>query len=155
MSRLSAQRRPMTPRSLDSARMQLVFVPNGKTFHATSLRRCGAFRLNCEGIAAGVLSLIGKSPGHAVIGFDIAPSFRGQGLASEAVNAVIAAAPGFGLAMLSAQCRSDNTASRRVLEKTGFVLASAKPFFANGQDDTVQYMVYERSLASTRLAEHQ
>lgn len=147
MSRLSAQRRPMTPRSLDSARLRLEFVPNDTTFHATSLRRSGAFRLSCDGLVAGLVSLIGKSPGHAVIGYDIAPSFRGRGFASEAVGAVIAAAPGFGLTVLSAQCRSDNAASRRVLEKSGFVLASAKPFFANGQDDTIEYMIYQRSVA--------
>jgi RimJ/RimL family protein N-acetyltransferase len=137
----------MTPRSLQSARLRLVFVPNLKTFHPTSLRRGGSFNLTCEGLTAGLLSLVATAPGQAVIGYDIVRAFRGRGLASEAVAAVIAAAPGFGLSVLSASCRSDNSASRRVLEKSGFVLSSSKPFFANGQDDTIRYMVFERSLA--------
>lgn len=139
--------RAMTPRSLVSARLVLDFVPNARTFGLACGSRSGAFRLACEGALAGSLSLVGRSGVHADIGYHIAPAFRGRGLASEAVRALIAAAPSFGLTLLSAQCRSDNPASRRVLEKAGFTLSSSSPFGPTGHGASILYMFYHRALA--------
>jgi RimJ/RimL family protein N-acetyltransferase len=137
----------MTPSSIQSARLDLVFVPNraGQT-PGLAAGTSGGFRLGWKGRTAGALSLVRTGPGHAVIGYEIAPNFRGMGLASEAVLAIVAAARSFGLTQLSAQCRSNNTASRRVLEKAGFILASAVPFAASGPDASITYMIYQRTV---------
>lgn len=59
---------------------------------------------------------------RAELGYILAPEWWGQGLVSEVVRAVLAF--GFttmGLHSVEAQMDPDNTASRRVLEKIGFV----------------------------------
>ena len=132
----------MTPGSLRSARLELIYVPNVNAYDRASTGQCGEFHLGWNGIPVGAVSLIGSTPAHAVIGYGIDPEFRKRGLASEAVAEVMRAAPDFGLSMLSAQCRSDNAASRRLLEKVGFTLASATPWQVNGGDSGLQYMVY-------------
>ncbi len=137
----------MTPFSLSSARLTLKFHPNAATFEAGSVRRCGAFQLTYERRPAGSVSLVGSSPSAASIGFHIEPQFRNLGLASEAVGAILTAAANLGLTHISAQCRSDNGPSRRVLEKNGFSLGSAEPFAPHQKVSPIQYMVYHRLLA--------
>ena len=59
---------------------------------------------------------------RAEIGYDLAPAFWGQGVMPEAVGAVLTF--GFttmGLHSVEAQIDPENTGSRRVLEKLGFV----------------------------------
>ena len=132
----------MTPGSLRSARLDLIYVSNAKASNPDGTGRSGAFQLGWNGKPVGAISLVGSTPTQANIGFGIEPEFRNLGLASEAVAAVMRATPRFGLSMLTAQCRSDNAASRRLLEKVGFELASSSPWQANGGDSSLQYMVY-------------
>ena len=139
----------MTPCSLRSERLELIYVPNLNSSPPGSDQpalKAGEFRLGLNGRSIGAISLVGRGPSHAVIGYSIEPEFCRRGFASEAVAAVLAAAPRFGLSMLTANCRSTNAASRRVLEKTGFALISSVPFTADGSDSAVQYMVYRRSV---------
>jgi len=73
----------------------------------------------------GVLGLISASagaPGEAELGYVLAPSTWGKGFASEAVAAMVGAV--FALTAtetIFANARVNNQASRRVLEKCGFV----------------------------------
>lgn len=59
--------------------------------------------------------------GRVEIGYGLAAPFRGRGLATEAVAAMVAWLLGQpAVTMVVAHTLPDNTASRRVLEKTGF-----------------------------------
>jgi len=67
----------------------------------------------------------GPVDGHGTIeiGYSVVPEERGKGYASESVRALVA----WGFAQpnvrrIIGRCELDNTASRRVLEKAGFVL---------------------------------
>ncbi|HOX22093.1 MAG TPA: GNAT family N-acetyltransferase, partial [Elusimicrobiales bacterium] len=61
------------------------------------------------------------SSGSVEIGYGIAPRFRGNGYCAEALAALIAwCAQTTAIRRLTAQCRTDNIASLRVLEKCGF-----------------------------------
>jgi len=124
--------------SIEAAPLQLVFVPNPT---ATQVP-CGVFELSCAGQPIGTLSFVATTPRQARIGYDILPDFRNLGYASRAVGALLAAAPGFGFDLIRAECRSNNAPSRRILEKTGFVLHTATPFSTNGTDRSVQFLVY-------------
>ena len=70
----------------------------------------------------GTISFLSYSPTHCLadIGYVLAPEYWGQGIAPEAVKAVLR--HGFevlGLNRVEAQCRLENVASARVLEKAG------------------------------------
>jgi RimJ/RimL family protein N-acetyltransferase len=92
-----------------AARVETVFAPS-------------AWMIVEEPRVVGLLSLTTEPDGTtATIGYGIAPSEEGRGAASEAVAALVAWARGDGrLAALSAETRTDNIASQRVLEKNGF-----------------------------------
>jgi len=124
--------------TIDAAPLQLVFIQNPAATHFP----CGVFMLTCAGQPVGTLSFVGIGPRQARIGYDILPDFRNLGHASRAVGALLASAPGFGFDLIRAECRSNNTPSRRILEKTGFVLQTATPFSANGSKRSVQFLVY-------------
>ncbi len=134
--------------SLRSARLTLAFQPKSDALNSTAAGRCGRFHVTFQGRTIGAVSLIGTTPTQAVIGYEIKPELRRRGLAAEAVAALTNAAPGFGLKRLSAHCRSDNTASRGVLEKNGFALVSSAPWQVNG-DSSYQFMVYEWTAPET------
>ena len=129
----------MNPRPLTSPRLTLRYVPDVPTFELTSHGRCGVYHLKLNGHHVGAVSLTGISDGHWEIGYEIEQPYRGQGIASEAVGAVV---EGLGIGMLSAQTRVDNLASRRVLEKAGFTLASSKLVWPYGEDAPMQIMAY-------------
>lgn len=59
--------------------------------------------------------------GRVEVGYGIAPSQRGRGLATEAVEALIDWASQHGALLMTAECLDHNAASIRVLEKTGLV----------------------------------
>ena len=129
----------MHPHSLTSPRLTLDYVPDVPTFELTSHGRCGVYHLNFSGHYVGAVSLTGISEAHCEVGYEIEPEFRGQGIASEAVGAVVG---GLGVPLLSAQARSDNVASRRVLEKVGFEVASSKLVWSYGEDAPHQIVAY-------------
>lgn len=119
--------------------LELIFVRNKQPtqFH------CGVFEIRHHDQNVGTVSFVGTHPRQARIGYDVLPDFRRRGHASRAVAALIAAAPGLGFDVIRAECRSNNTPSRRILEKTGFVLHAATPFSTNGIDRSVQFLVYQ------------
>ena len=61
-----------------------------------------------------------KEGGH--IGYDVPPSLRGTGNATELLRQTIRKARAMGIARLLLTCDSDNAASARVIEKNGGVL---------------------------------
>lgn len=77
-----------------------------------------------DGTKAGSLCFKGLSDGgSAEIGYGILQNCRGQGYATEAVCAAVSwALSQPGVICVEAETEPDNTASRRVLEKCGFVL---------------------------------
>lgn len=128
----------MTLPGICNGSLELVFVTNTQ---ATPFR-CGVFQILVDGCQAGTISFVGTAPGEARIGYEVMPRFRRQGIASRAVGALIAAAPGFGVRTLRAECRSNNIPSKRILEKSGFVQHSKAPFWANGNDASLMFLVY-------------
>jgi GNAT superfamily N-acetyltransferase len=131
----------MIPQTLTSDRLDLVYVADIPTFELTSHGRCGVYHLAFEGRYVGAVSLTGISDAHYEIGYEVEPAFRGRGIASEAVGAVVG---DLGILLMSAQARCDNLASRRVLEKTGFALASSKLVWPYGESSPLQIMAYHR-----------
>ena len=61
--------------------------------------------------------------GETEIGYGFVRSARGHGYATEAVGALVEVARARGLRALTAETAADNEASRRVLEKNGFLLS--------------------------------
>lgn len=82
-----------------------------------------ALALTRKGKPADVIGMIGihqTRPGHAFIGFWLGSPFHGQGLMSEAAEAMVDLAFRTGdLEVLDGEAFVDNAASRRVLEKCG------------------------------------
>ena len=84
---------------------------------------CCYWTLIRDGEPIGSIDLSLIEQGSAEIGFLIHPLHWGQGLASEAAEAVIAHAfEALGLTRLAAVTQTANRAAARVLEKNGFVL---------------------------------
>jgi RimJ/RimL family protein N-acetyltransferase len=78
------------------------------------------------GLAIGGIGFKGEpdDQGAIEIGYGLAPSAQGNGLATEAVLCLIDLARRLGLSALTAETDADNIASRRVLEKAGFTRSS-------------------------------
>jgi len=90
--------------------------------------QCCYWTLIQEGEAIGSVDLSLIRSGSAELGFVLRPDRWGQGLASEAVGAVIAHAfDGLLLARIAAAVRSENKAAARVLEKNGFTQIESRP----------------------------
>lgn len=83
-----------------------------------------ALALTRKGRPAEAIGMIGvheTRPGHAVLGYWLGSPFHGQGLMSEAAEAIVDLAFRAGdIEVLSATVLADNEASRQVLEKAGF-----------------------------------
>jgi RimJ/RimL family protein N-acetyltransferase len=80
-----------------------------------------------EGHVVGMLGCKGAPAGGAVeIGYGLAPSAQGQGVATEAVRALVAALARSGVGTVNAETLVDNHASRRVLEKAGFIVTGRR-----------------------------
>jgi ribosomal-protein-alanine N-acetyltransferase len=75
-----------------------------------------------DGEVLGRVNLFRVADGSAEIGYRIAQKAAGQGLATSAVREMCElAAAQYGLATLRARVTTDNPASRKVLERNGFV----------------------------------
>ena len=75
----------------------------------------------------GIVSAQAADPGAIEIGYAVAPSHSGRGYASEAVSALVDAV--FNLTearVVIASSRVDNPASRRVLDKCGFICVGTR-----------------------------
>ena len=89
---------------------------------------CRYWTLISNGCAIGSVDLSLIQAASAELGFLVRPDHWGEGLASEAVQTVIAHAFGaLGLARLAAVVQTENRAAARVLEKNGFVLIDTRP----------------------------
>lgn len=76
-----------------------------------------------SGLAIGGIGFKGRPDPDGVveIGYGLAPSAQGSGLATEAVRAIVELGSRLGLRAVTAETDADNRASQRVLEKAGFV----------------------------------
>ncbi len=81
--------------------------------------------LVCDGriVATGRLrhSLDGQAHDNGHIGYDVVPSRRREGIATRLLGMMLEKARRLGLKSVTLVCRSDNTASIRVIEKNGGV----------------------------------
>ena len=99
---------------------------DGRFFVETIARGASEFAWSIlrDGHFIGVISLIGIDGNNGPapeIGYWLGEPFWGQGYATEAALAVVAAARAAGLPMLRATALTSNTGSRRVLAKAGFI----------------------------------
>ena len=104
-----------------------------------------------DGAGMGLPELVGtlelRRPGGqgAEIGYWIAPPFWNEGLAQEAVGAVIEAEP-FGRVPVFGSVFRDNPASARVLEAQGFERAGGGETYSVARGETVGTWVYRRAV---------
>lgn len=130
---------------LATSRLRLTYEPDVETFDWVGGGRCGVYYLWHGTTCAGAISITSLSKGNGEIGYELDPSCWGRGFATEAVSAVIhSAEANFGFTLLSAQVHADNTASRRVLEKTGFGLVGSKLSWSAKRDEPMAVMHFRR-----------
>jgi RimJ/RimL family protein N-acetyltransferase len=85
-------------------------------------RPFGYYQLRVNGRAVGGIGFFGPpTEGTVEIGYGLAPSARGHGYAAEAVIAIVRLAAKLDVRTVQARTETDNTASRRTLERAGFV----------------------------------
>jgi RimJ/RimL family protein N-acetyltransferase len=105
-----------------------------------------------DGAAQGlseVLGLVGlqrMDRGQSEIGYWVAPALWNTGLASEAVQAVVAANP-HGSKTLFAEVFQDNVASARVLTNAGFAYIGDAEAFSVARNANVATWTYVRKMA--------
>lgn len=76
-----------------------------------------------DGMTIGGIGFKGRpAEGCVEIGYGLAPSARGQGLAAEALTVLLRVATANGLSRVVASTTADNPASQRTLERAGFTL---------------------------------
>ena len=110
---------------------------------------CRYWTLHANGDAIGSVDLSLIQEASAELGFMLHPDHWGQGLASEAVIAVIRHAfYALALTRVAAVGQSANRAAARVLEKNGFALTQTWPvLIADGQrKDCAFYLLTRESL---------
>ncbi|MFF7637676.1 GNAT family N-acetyltransferase [Kitasatospora sp. NPDC008050] len=90
-------------------------------------------RRRSDGAAIGGLGFHGAPDEHGTVsvGYGLSESVRGQGYASEALRAVLAAAPGWGVKRLVGDTDLDNLPSQRVMEACGLTFTH--------QDEELKY----------------
>jgi RimJ/RimL family protein N-acetyltransferase len=131
--------------TLTTPRLRLTYEPDVETFGGDLDSRCGVYYLSHANYPLGALSLTHISRECGEIGYEIEDDWRGQGFASEAVAAVVAASSAdHGFTMLIAQAWAENFASRRVLEKNGFVMVSAKLCWSQPDNSPITIVKYRR-----------
>ena len=78
------------------------------------------------------------------LGFMLLPAYQHQGLMTEAVRAVVPALFARGIEYVWACCFRDNPASKRLIEKCGFVLQQEGEYYSESLDrdfDTYEYRI--------------
>ena len=104
-----------------------------------------------DGTRSGLPEVVGTvevrrpDDGGCEIGYWIAPPFWNDGLATEAVRAVIAADP-FGCDSMRAAVFQDNPASARVLEAAGFERAGEGEVYSVARGEVVATWTYRREV---------
>lgn len=97
------------------------------------------------GVLIGSTGLMWDGPASAHVGYVLAKDAWGQGFATEALGAMVAAAHASGVTRLAAQCHPAHRASARVLEKQGFRLnarfvPAMFPNLAAGKQDSLLFV---------------
>ena len=88
---------------------------------------CGMWLIVQEGWVAGSCGYMRPiAQGAAEIGYGITASWRRQGLATQAVGALVTISTRRGLSLLTANTAVNNLASQRVLQNNGFVSCGAR-----------------------------
>jgi RimJ/RimL family protein N-acetyltransferase len=89
-----------------------------------------------------------ETPARAATGYVLAKDAWGHGYASEALSAIVALAPTLALRRLHAWCHPVHRASRRVLEKCGFLYEARQRRYStfpnSGVDEPVDTLCYAR-----------
>ena len=96
----------------------------------TSKARAGMmwpWTIVCDDHCAGIIALKRTEPSTGAVDYWVAPPFWGRGIATRAVGDVVLNAWDQGLQILSSYCLSSNVASRKVLERNGFILIREAP----------------------------
>lgn len=103
-----------------------------------------------SGARAGEAGLLFREDGGVEIGYRIEPSLRRQGLATEALEAIIAlAASAFAASALEAETAEDNVPSMATLTRLGFTATGeANEQWSQRRQAHVVYRVYRRVLGS-------
>jgi RimJ/RimL family protein N-acetyltransferase len=136
--------------NLKTPRLNLIFIPNTSDSARASTHVRGRYEASLNGETIGSVSLVAQSQTHGEIGYSIQADQRGQGFASECVEAVVAAVTRqHGLTELTASVWSDNAQSRRVLEKTGFTAISSKPCHTQSHAKPRTVVLYSAILSLT------
>ncbi|MFI8876257.1 GNAT family N-acetyltransferase [Streptomyces sp. NPDC055243] len=101
-----------------------------------------------DGAVLGRVNLVDVTEGEAELGYRIAESAAGRGLATTAVRRLCElAAAEYGLTALRAATYADNAGSRAVLERTGFVVVGEEPLPLDGRTE----VRYRREFAADSL----
>lgn len=105
---------------LDPLRAYAERLGSGEDQHPFTLY---AIRERSDGAAIGGIGFFGEpdEEGAVELGYGLVPSARGRGFATEALRGAVVIARAAGAARIRADTDLDNGASRRVLEKAGFV----------------------------------
>lgn len=85
----------------------------------------GCYRIDRDGAAIGTIGFYGPpdEDGQVMFGYGLVPAARGAGYATEAVAALVAMCRAHeAVRVMVADTEVSNTASQRVLDKTGFAL---------------------------------
>jgi RimJ/RimL family protein N-acetyltransferase len=121
---------------------------------------CLVMRERAKGAAVGVTGLVDRGDGLAEVGFLLASELHGRGYGTESLRAVCRFAfAEAGFRKLSAAVTAGNTASRAVLEKTGFLLEGTlrEGYLLGGrwQDDWVFGLLKRELRDEPRVADGQ
>jgi len=87
---------------------------------------------------------------HATTGYVLARDAWGQGFATEVTGLMVQLAAALGVARLTSACHADHAASRKVLEKSGFVLEGVLPkhvVFPNLSDQPQDICSYAKPMS--------
>jgi RimJ/RimL family protein N-acetyltransferase len=133
--------------NLADVRARMVYPIDGT--RAEAERRCAraasewlagiraAFTVRVNGEFAGDLAMFNETfSRQAAVGYSMRPEFRGRGVATQAVRLLSTWAFAIGVQRLVAGTAPDNLASRRVLEKAGFVRETIERSRFEGPDGT-------------------
>jgi RimJ/RimL family protein N-acetyltransferase len=100
-----------------------------------------------EGDVVGQIGLRQLRPGCAQLGYAFLPEFWGQGLGSEAVEAVLDwAGRQTSFTTIEAEAHHDNPASLHLLEKLGFIQKGLIQRFSLAQQGQIPLLAFQKSL---------
>ena len=100
--------------------------------------------MDIEDVVVGTIGAYDYQDDRIEVGFSIVRAWRGRGLATEALKKVLAyLTENEGIPCVTAWCTSENTASRRVLEKAGMHLVRTEKDGLTVGDRVYDKLIYE------------